>query len=42
MIIVTAIVGIVIYGYLGLKSKLVNILFGAKVEKVKEKLHLKI
>ncbi len=42
MIIVTAFVGILIYGYLSLKSKLANILLGTKVEKVKEKLHLKI
>ena len=42
MIIITAIVGIVIYGYLGLKSKLVNVLFGSRVDKVKQKLHLKI
>ncbi|WP_428911278.1 putative polysaccharide biosynthesis protein [Niallia sp. Krafla_26] len=42
IIAITATVGIVIYGYLGLKSKLVNFLFGTRVEKVKEKLHLRI
>lgn len=42
MIIITAVVGIIIYGYLGLKSKLVNFLFGTRVERVKEKLHLRI
>ena len=41
IIVITAIVGVVIYGYLGLKSKLVNFLFGSKVDNVKEKLHLK-
>ena len=42
MILVCAIVGVVIYGYLGMKSKLVNFLFGEKVDRFKEKLHLKI
>ncbi len=42
MILVCAIVGVVIYGYLGMKSKLVNFLFGEKVERLKGKLHLKI
>lgn len=42
MIMITAIVGIVIYGYLGLKSKLANLLFGTRVEKVKKKLRLRI
>ena len=42
IIIVCALVGIVIYGYLGFKTRLIDILFGDKVEKVKQKLHLKI
>ena len=42
MILICAIVGVVIYGYLGMKSKLVNFLFGEKVERLKGKLHLKI
>lgn len=42
IIAVTAIVGILIYGYLSLKSKLANFLLGTKVDKVKEKLRLKI
>jgi O-antigen/teichoic acid export membrane protein len=42
MILVSAIVGVVIYGYLGMKSKLMNFLFGEKVDRLKAKLHLKI
>ena len=42
MILVSAGVGVVIYGYLALKSRLVNLLFGEKVDRLKEKLHLRI
>jgi O-antigen/teichoic acid export membrane protein len=42
MILICAMVGIIIYGYLGLKSGLANFLFGDKVERLKQKLHLKI
>jgi O-antigen/teichoic acid export membrane protein len=42
IVVLCAMVGVVIYGYLGLKLKLVNILFGNKVDRLKEKLHLKI
>ena len=42
IIAVCALTGVLIYGYLGLRSKLVNILFGDKVDKLKQKLHLKI
>ena len=42
MILVSAGVGVVIYGYLALKSRLVNFLFGEKVDRLKEKLHLRI
>ncbi|MCQ6274439.1 polysaccharide biosynthesis protein [Bacillus sp. V3B] len=41
MILICAIVGILIYGYLGLKSGLANSLFGDRVERLKQKLHLK-
>lgn len=39
---ICAIVGAGIYFYLGLKSKLVNFLFGNRVDKLKEKLRLKV
>ncbi len=42
MILVSATVGVIIYGYLALKSRLVNFLFGEKVDRLKEKLHLRI
>ena len=42
IIAVCALTGVLIYGYLGLRSKLVNLLFGDKVDKLKQKLHLKI
>ena len=42
MILVSATVGVVIYGYLALKSRFVNFLFGEKVDRLKEKLHLRI
>jgi O-antigen/teichoic acid export membrane protein len=42
MILVCALVGFLIYSYLGLRSKLVNILFGDKVDRLKQKLHLKL
>ena len=42
MILVSATVGVIIYGFLALKSRLVNFLFGEKVDRLKEKLHLRI
>jgi O-antigen/teichoic acid export membrane protein len=42
MITICAIVGILIYGYLGLRLKLINLLFGDRVDRLKEKLRLKI
>lgn len=39
---ICAIAGAGVYFYLGLKSKLVNFLFGARVDSIKEKLRLKI
>lgn len=42
MVIVCALVGAGIYFYLGLKSKLVNFLFGNRVDRIKEKLRLKV
>ncbi|WP_338449157.1 oligosaccharide flippase family protein [Niallia oryzisoli] len=41
IIICCAAIGVGIYGYLGLKLKLVNKLFGQKVDRVMQKLHLK-
>lgn len=38
---ICALVGAGVYFYLGLKSKLVNFLFGSRVDKLKQKLHLK-
>ena len=42
MILVSATVGVIIYGFLALKSRLLNFLFGEKVDRLKEKLHLRI
>lgn len=42
MVILSAVIGVLIYGYLGMRSKLVNVLFGNKVDKLKQKLRLKI
>ncbi len=42
IILVCALIGALIYSYLGLRSKLVNLLFGDKVDRLKQKLHLKI
>lgn len=41
MVILCAVLGAGIYFYLGLKSKLVNFLFGNRVDKIKQKLRLK-
>ncbi|MDF1508666.1 polysaccharide biosynthesis protein [Robertmurraya sp. DFI.2.37] len=42
MVALCAIAGAGVYFYLGLKSKLVNFLFGARVDRIKEKLRLKV
>jgi O-antigen/teichoic acid export membrane protein len=42
IIAVCALTGVLIYGYLSMRTKLVNLLFGDKVDKLKQKLHLKI
>ncbi|MGG0717395.1 polysaccharide biosynthesis protein [Robertmurraya massiliosenegalensis] len=42
IVIICALAGAGVYFYLGLKSKLVNFLFGARVDRIKEKLKLKI
>lgn len=42
MVLVCAVVGVIVYGYLGLRSKLADLLFGQKINKIKQKLHLKI
>lgn len=42
IILICALAGILIYGYLGMRTKLINILFGNKVDRIKQKLHLKI
>ncbi|MBB6445760.1 putative polysaccharide biosynthesis protein [Bacillus benzoevorans] len=42
IILVCALVGLLIYSYLGLRSKLVNLLFGDKVDRLKKKLHLRL
>jgi O-antigen/teichoic acid export membrane protein len=42
IILASAAVGVILYGLLGMKSRLVNFLFGDKVDRLKEKLHLKI
>lgn len=41
IVIISALVGAGIYFYLGLKSKLVNFLFGNRVDKIKQKLRLR-
>nr|WP_295970961.1 polysaccharide biosynthesis protein [uncultured Bacillus sp.] len=41
IILVCAFTGVLIYSFLGLRSKLANILFGDKVERLKQKLHVK-
>lgn len=41
IIVICAIVGVGIYFYLSLRSKLIYILFGNKVDKLKQKLHLR-
>lgn len=42
MVLLCAFVGIIIYGYLGFRTRLVDLLFGQKVNRIKQKLHLKI
>lgn len=42
MVIVCALIGAGVYFYLGLKSKLVNFLFGNRVDRIKQKLRLKV
>lgn len=42
IVIICALAGAGVYFYLGLKSKLVNFLFGARVDRIKQKLRLKI
>lgn len=42
IVVICALVGAGVYFYLGLKSKLVNFLFGNRVDKIKQKLRLKI
>lgn len=41
LVILCGVMGAGLYFYLGLKSKLINFLFGNRVDKLKEKLHLK-
>ncbi|MBI0576683.1 polysaccharide biosynthesis protein [Neobacillus cucumis] len=42
IIVITAAVGAAIYFYLGLKSGLINRLFGDRVDRIKQKLHLRV
>lgn len=41
LVIICGVIGAGLYFYLGLKSKLINFLFGNRVDKLKEKFHLK-